>query len=119
MPIGGGNTFNFGFKAIIVLALIALAVLSFQAFTNDHPALGWFFVGIGVAVVCLWVLLAGGRSVVVIVVLCICVVTAVVAYFCGVPQQWKELTGQTELGTQQRQEIPPKYFVLMNGKNQP
>jgi uncharacterized membrane protein len=118
MATGGGTTFNIGFKTAIVLALITVAVLSFLAFVNGYPALGWFCLGILGSAICVWILLAGNSSGVVIAILCICALIAVIAFFAGVRPEWYRLTNQTEPEMQQKQENPPKYFVLMNGRNQ-
>jgi hypothetical protein len=118
MPTSGGNTFNIGSPVVIVVALIAIAVLSFLAFVNGYPALGWFGFGVLGVSICVWVLLAGNGNNVVIAILCICAVIAIVAFVAGVQPEWQRLTTQTESGMQQKQEIPPKYFVLMNGRNQ-
>lgn len=118
MRTGGGTTFNIGFKVVIVLAIITVAVLSFLAFVNDYPALGWFCLGIVGTAICVWILLAGNNSGVVIAILCICALIAIAAFFVGVRPEWQRLTEQTESEMQQKQEIPPKYFVLTNGRNQ-
>jgi len=117
MPAGGGHTFNIGFKTAIVLALITIAFLSFLAFVNGYPALGWFCLGILGVAICVWILLAGNTDKVVIAILCICAAIAVAAFVVGVRPEWHRLTNQTESGMQQRQEIPPKYFALMNERN--
>lgn len=117
MPAGSGNTFNIGFKVVVALALIALAVSSFLAFVNGYPALGWFCLGVLGVAICIWILLAGNRDKVVVVILCICTLIVVFAFFSGVQSEWHRLTNQTESETQQKQENPPKYFVLVNEGN--
>jgi hypothetical protein len=118
MAAGSGNTFTIGFKAVIVIALITIAVLTFLAFVNDYPALGWFCLGVLGVAICIWILLAGNGNVVVLVILCICALIAIISFFVGVRPEWHRLTNQTESEMQQKQEIPPKYFVLMNERNQ-
>jgi hypothetical protein len=115
MPTGGGNTFNIGYRGLLVLILLALAISSFLAFVNGYPALGWFCFGVLGASICVWAFFSGHTDKAVIVIFCICAAIAITAYFCGVEPEWQRVTGRTESGTQQRQEIPPKYSDLVIG----
>jgi hypothetical protein len=117
---GGRSTFNIGFKAVLVIILLAIAVSTFLAFVNGYPALGWFGFGVFGFAICLWILLAGTRGTagtVATVILCICALIAVFAYLSGVQSEWYRLTNQTKSGMQQKQEIPPKYFVLIDKRS--
>jgi hypothetical protein len=117
MPTGGGSTFSIGFKAVIVIILLAIAVSSFLAFVNGYPALGWFCLGVLGVAICVWILLAGTRGTVVIVILGFCALIVIFSFVSGVQSEWHRLTNPTEPQMQQRQESLPKYFALMNERN--
>ena len=89
------NTFNIGFKAIIVVILAVLAFGAVLSFIYGYPCLGTFAAGIFIASVCIWIWLSGGiNHITFIILLVICLIAIFISFWFGVPNDWNNMVNR-------------------------
>jgi hypothetical protein len=106
MPIiSNENKAVISFKAMIVILIAIVLFLSIPAYSAYYLCLGTLCLAVGGTAICSWLLIVGKTHTYVKIILGICLAIGVLAYFLGVPSEWRTLTGQNKQISSSQQEI--------------